>query len=317
MDNELVPVWCGFFAVDEYDLFSAAVDNALGLFGAEGQDIDEGYVELAAGDPEPEVYGFALTSLAVRCRAAATEQWPDICARQVMDWAEGEPQRTWLRNAPFGAVEHQMDAWLTGTREVKFDGDPEGSEQPFSVQVADGLYVSFLAEVPDLDDAPEMRSFVPNAAVHAWQLSAEDLLESARRRLRQLPPPNWDRKTVRIEDDNGNTIGTADVYLGSAPPDVSTPVSSWALILDEVGPVSFELSRLAAVPHRHLLIVDSPSEDPKAVKHRIRALDHHANHAYQTAADTDRVSSLKYVYRPPGNFRSFREYSQAREASSQ
>jgi hypothetical protein len=316
-DNQLVPVWREFFTVDEYEVFNVAVDEALGLFGAEGQDIDEGYVELAAGDPEPEVYEFALDSLAVRCRASATEQWPDICARQVMDWAEGEPQRTWLRNSPFGVIEHRMDVWLTGTREVKFEGDPEGSEQPFSVQVADGLYVSFLAEVPELNDAPAMRSFVPNAAVHAWHLTAEDLLESARRRLRRLPPPLWGLKTASIEDDHGKTVGSADVYFGSAPPDVSTPVSAWALILDEVSPVSFELSGLVAVPHRHLLIVGQPSEDPKTRKHCVRAVYHYANHAYQTAADINRVSALKYVYRPPGNFRSGREISQARETRSQ
>jgi hypothetical protein len=95
-------------------MFKAAVDAALGLFGAEGQDIDDGYVELAAGDPEPDVYEFALDSLAVRCRASATGQWPDICARQVMDWVEGVPQRTWLWNSPFGVVEHQLDVCRHG-----------------------------------------------------------------------------------------------------------------------------------------------------------------------------------------------------------
>src|SRR5258706_15449505 len=119
--------------------------------------------EVPAGDQEPEMYDLALDSLAVRCRASATEQWPDICARQVMDWVEGRPQLTWLMDSPFGLVEHEMDVWLTGTPEVKFAGDPEGSEQPFSVQVADGLYVSFLAEAPELNDAPAMRSFVPKA----------------------------------------------------------------------------------------------------------------------------------------------------------
>jgi len=315
-DDQVVPVWCDFFSVDEYDAFGAAVDDALGIFGAEGQDIDEGRVELAAGDPVATVYEFPLDLLAARCRASAGEQWPDICARHVMDWAEGEPQRSWLTNSPFDEVENLLDVWLTGKREVAFQGDPDGPDQPFSVRVADGLYASFLAEVPGLKDAPAMRSFVPNSAVCAWNLTAAEVLESGRRRLRRLPPPTWELRTAYIQDDQGGTEATAGVYFASAPSSVSTPVSAWALILDEVTPVVLEPAGLVAVPHRHTLIVGPPCDDDKTRNHHTRAVYHYADQAYEVVADIHRVSPLKYVYRPPGNFRSGREIGQARQPNS-
>lgn len=310
MAEPMVPDWCSFFELEEYHAFYGAVDDALGMYGAEGGDIDGGCVEMAAGH-FGEVYEFPLYALAVECRASEIQLWPDICGRQIVDWVEGESRRDWLTAAPFGAVEGLLRVWVTGEREVTYVGDPEGPEQPFAVRIADDLYVSLLADLPEYIDVAAIPQFVPNSAVRAWGLTAEELLDAARRRLRSLPPPVWEPTTVYLQDDQGRTGATGDVYVGRTRPDSDLPVSAWTLILDEVLPRPLGPDCTVAVPQRHLLVVGPPTDDATTGRGRVTAVRHHAGQAYRLAGEDDRVSCLTYRYRPPREFRSGRESAQA------
>ncbi|MEV6432250.1 hypothetical protein [Nocardia sp. NPDC051463] len=307
---DAMPQWCEFFSADEYDIFCTAVDDGLSLYGADGQDIDGGYVEMAAGEPSIEIYPFALSALAARCRESDTAQWSDLCSSRIMAWAEGRLQREWLTETPFNEVEALLEVWLYSRRELMFEAEPDHPDQPFCTQVADGLYACFVAVVPDIADAPTMHSFVPNSAVSAWNLTADELLDSVRRCLRRLPPPVWEKHTTTFVDDQQKLVGSGEVYFGSAPDGVDLPVSAWALIIDEVTPAPLVPAGLLAVPHRHLLLVGLPCIDAEERHFGTKALRRYTAQSCDNAHPDHRISSLYYVYRPPGSFVSNRELRQ-------
>ena len=266
-----MPGWCDFFDDDEYAEFDAAVTDALSLYGAENQDISEGYVELAAGDPRVEVHPFPLAGLAARCRQHPPADWPDLCASQVCDWSEGAPQREWLTGAPFPVVAPLLELWLTHEPELSFQDDPLAPDQPFSVRLADGLHASLVVEVPELAETPELPAFVPRSAVTAWGRDRIDLLAAARGRLRHLPPPTWH---VRALPGTG-----VEVRMAAAP-------AGFALLLDEVGPPELRTGpALLAAPTRNLLVLADPDTDVELLRPHVQA-------AWSRAADP--ISPLVY-----------------------
>src|SRR2546423_4623540 len=102
-----VPDWCGFFDADEYELFRGWVDDALSCFGADGQDLDEGIVELAAG-ADVAIHGFPLARLARRCKDSPQDEWNSLCFNQIDAWAESEAQYEWLERASLDEVRGRL-----------------------------------------------------------------------------------------------------------------------------------------------------------------------------------------------------------------
>src|SRR2546421_10246154 len=93
-----VPDWCAFFDADEYELFCEWVDDALSCFGAEGQDLSEGTVDLASGT-DVDIYPFPLDRLARRCRDRPQDEWNSICFNQIDAGSMCEAQYEWLARA--------------------------------------------------------------------------------------------------------------------------------------------------------------------------------------------------------------------------
>lgn len=172
-----VPDWCAFFTPDEYNRFAGEVNSALCCFGAEGQDIDAGYVSLAAGDPDPEVHDFDLDGLAEQCRASDIEDWSDLCFAAIDGYSTAQPQRDRLTRVTFPHVEERLEPWLAAEPELSFDAEPDSPDQPFSIRLEDGNYLHFLAAVPELEGIPEITTFVPNSAVRAWDMPVEKLVQ--------------------------------------------------------------------------------------------------------------------------------------------
>lgn len=179
--GDSVPDWCAFFTPDEYGRFAEEVDAAAGCFGADGQDIAAGHVTLAAGDPDPELHELDLTDLAGRCRASDIDEWPSLCFTAVDEFSTAQPQRDWLTRTSFAEVEELLEPWLADEPELLFEAEPDAADQPFSTPLEDGSHLHFLAAVPEFDDMPEITTFVPNSAVQAWSLSAEELVRWANR----------------------------------------------------------------------------------------------------------------------------------------
>jgi hypothetical protein len=291
-----VPDWCAYFDADEYDLFCAALDAACGCYGAEGLDFDDGWVELYAGDGMPDECGYSLHRLAARCRDSAPDEWESLCFRHISEWVEGCLHREWLDRTPFADVEPLLQVWLTAERPVQYEGGrPDDPDEPFSVPLAEGLYLSLLAEVPDLDEASGMVVLVPSSATRAWKQSAEDLLESARRQLRLLPPPIWTVRTIRFSNHLGPT--EVDLYYASAAPGVATPVSAWALLLSEVAPVPLPRGAYIVVPERNTLIL-TPNEVREVPTDRWWALFCKTHEAYGHADALAQVSRQNFGYVP-------------------
>lgn len=309
-DGAVVPYWCEFFSAEEYEAFHEAVDEAAAMYGGDGQDLHRGTLVMVAGEPL-EMCGFDLEYLADRCREQPREEWEGICKSQVMDWVEGGTQRAWLTAAAFDEVADLLTIRLTGEREVMFQGDPEGPDQPFSVRVADNLHASLVALAPELEGAPEIQVYVPNSATQAWGRTAEELLETARGNLRRLPPPTWETRMCSIADDDGEVVNVVDVYF-AAPPDLDlpVPVSSWLLILDDIAPVTLEPWAMATVPTRDSLVLSPLSPDDYELRgDQLAATYHYTDFMYDDASDEERVSPQKYIHRPPGEIISAREYA--------
>jgi hypothetical protein len=181
--RDAVPDWCEFFTLDEYNRFTAAVDSALGAFGADGQDLDAGYFSLAAGDPDPDMHDFEMDGLADQCRASDIEDWSTLCFSVIDDYVTGQPQRDWLNKVSFTQVEDLLEPWLADGPELLFEPESDDSEQPFSTRLEDGRYLHFLATVPELEGIPEITTFVPNSAVRAWNIPVEKLAQWGTQRL--------------------------------------------------------------------------------------------------------------------------------------
>ncbi|MFC9432470.1 hypothetical protein [Nocardia sp. NPDC057030] len=180
--RDAVPGWSEYFTLEEYNRFVAAVDAALGAFGADGQTIDAGYVSLAAGDPNPEVHDFDISGLAEQCRASNIEDWPILCFSVIDGYAMDQPQRDWLTGVSFAQVEDRLQPWLSDEPKLSLCG-LDYQEQPFSIRLEDGRYLHFLAAVPELGGVPEITTFVPNSAVRAWNIPVEKLAQWGHRHL--------------------------------------------------------------------------------------------------------------------------------------
>src|SRR2546423_5293253 len=120
-----VPDWCGFFDADEYELFGGWVDDALSCFGAGGQDLDEGIVELAAG-ADVAIHGFPLARLARLCKDRPQDEWNSLCFNQIDAWAESEGQYEWLERASLDEVRDRLRPRLgRGYRRVRGTTPPD------------------------------------------------------------------------------------------------------------------------------------------------------------------------------------------------
>ncbi|MEV0111566.1 hypothetical protein AB0H42_35355 [Nocardia sp. NPDC050799] len=181
--RDAVPDWCEFFTLDEYRRFADEVDSAMGAFGADGQDIDSGTVSLAAGYPDPEMEYFDIQGLAQQCRASDIEDWSTLCFSVIDDFVTDQPQRDWLTGVSFAQAEDSLQPWLADEPQLLFEPGPDDSEQPFSIRLEDGRYLHFLATVADLEDFPEVTTFVPNSAVRAWNIPVEKLVQWGTQRL--------------------------------------------------------------------------------------------------------------------------------------
>ncbi|WP_406234097.1 hypothetical protein [Nocardia sp. NBC_01009] len=172
-----VPSWCEFFTPDEYRSFASEVESALGCFGADDQDIYNGYVTLAVGTPDSELHEFDIEGLAAQCRASDVEEWSTLCFSMIDYFSTEGPQREWLTRASFTQVEDLLEPWLAAEPELSFDSEPDHPDQPFSTRLEDGSYLHFLATVPELDEIPEITTLVPNSAVRAWDMPVEKLVQ--------------------------------------------------------------------------------------------------------------------------------------------
>ncbi len=182
--RDAVPGWCEYFTLDEYNRFVAAVEAALGAFGADGQTIDAGYVSLVAGNPNREAHDFGIHGLAEQCRESEFEDWPVLCFSVIDGYVMDQPQRDWLTRVSFTQVEDRLEPWLADGPEWWLSEPlPDRQEQPFWIRLEDGRYLHFLATVPALEGIPEITTFVPNSAVRAWNIPVEKLVQWGTRHL--------------------------------------------------------------------------------------------------------------------------------------
>jgi hypothetical protein len=291
LDHE-VPDWCAFFSAEEFDTFCEAVDDALSAFGAEGQDVDGGWVSLAAGAPTVEVYEFPLEPVAARCRDVPCANWESVCFGVIHGWIDGAAQREWLRASKFIAVASQLRVWVSNQPPTTFESELADPAQPFSQALHDAYHVSFWIQVPELGDIPSIPAFVPNEAVAAWGASADELIAAAQDRLRRLPGLAWETITVELLDQHDKIEATVALQYLLGEPDSDPLPAAWALILNEIAPRPIEPGTLLAMPARQLLLLSYPEPDLDEVQ-RLRAVAHHADHAWNTAAE-DQLSPCDY-----------------------
>ncbi|MGX1804203.1 hypothetical protein ACWIGI_00685 [Nocardia sp. NPDC055321] len=175
----MVPEWCGHFTTDEYALFVEEVDEALGCFGADGQDIDMGCVVLAVGDPQPCPREFSIVSLARRCRADNIDDWSSMCFEAVDSLTIGQPQQHWLGGMSFEQVAALLRPWVGDEPQTRVEAALDDPDQPFAAQLDTGEYLHLLATVPELEGIPEVAVFVTNSVVRSWRVSINDLVHWA------------------------------------------------------------------------------------------------------------------------------------------
>jgi hypothetical protein len=287
-----VPDWCAFFDEDDYELFCEWVDDACSCFGAEGQDLSEGYVDLAAGQINVDVYTFPLSRLAERCRDSPKDEWNSICFGQVDAWTTGEAQHEWLARAPLDEVRGRLRPRL-GQGGPQYVGTaPDHPMETVRRRLARGLWVTILAEeVPsDDDDDPELDLEVHNAAMSAWGADPDQLLGIALDNLRGTQPPTWQEYTAKVpRDDTGEEVPVA-LAVGSGD------AAAWALLLADLFPELDREGLVVGVPTQHTLIL-CPVPDPVlsgGIAELVATLvrDELARGAYDA-----RISSGAYWYR--------------------
>ena len=252
-----VPDWCGFFDADEYELFCGWVDDALSCFGAEGQDLDEGIVELAAG-ADVAIHGFPLARLARRCKDSPQDEWNSLCFNQIDAWAESEAQYEWLERASLDEVRDRLRPRL-GRGYRRFEGTtPDDPREVVRGRLAPGLWVTVVAEeIPSgYDDEPLVEIEVHNAAMRAWDLGPDQLIGIALDNLRGTPLPAWQEYTAKVaREDTGEPVPVA-FAVGSG-----NTAAAWALLLAELFPEQDRAGLVVGVPARHRLVL-CPVPDP-------------------------------------------------------
>jgi len=252
-----VPDWCGFFDADEYELFRGWVDDALSCFGADGQDLDEGIVELAAG-ADVAIHGFPLARLARLCKDRPQDEWNSLCFNQIDAWAESEGQYEWLERASLDEVRDRLRPRL-GRGYRRFEGTtPDDPREVVRGRLAPGLWVTVVAEeIPSgYDDEPLVEIEVHNAAMRAWDLGPDQLIGIALDNLRGTPLPGWQEYTAKVtREDTGEPVPVA-FAVGSG-----NTAAAWALLLAELFPEQDRAGLVVGVPARHRLVL-CPVPDP-------------------------------------------------------
>ncbi|MFI6521232.1 hypothetical protein ACIBF1_37160 [Spirillospora sp. NPDC050679] len=277
-----VPPWCEFFDADAYEAFCEEVDDAAAAFGADGQDLSYGSLELSSGC-RGECPAFPLDHLARACHERPRGEWADLCFRQVDEWTVAGAQARWLERASFDEVRERLGVHLdNGQRH--WDGTTrDDPREPFRSPLADGLWIGlWVADVPGAhDDEPEVDVQVHNAAARAWGVGPDDLVRIALDNVRRDGPPAWTE--VRA--------GPVTLLEGWG-----SDASSWALLLDEALPETAG-GALVGVPGRSQLIVclDEGGETGQVMRDRVRDV-HAKTEVLRTVAD--RV----YRYRRGGSF---------------
>ncbi|MGA8117755.1 MAG: hypothetical protein WCA46_29315 [Actinocatenispora sp.] len=271
-----VPNWCDFFDGEEFEEFCEQVDDACGSFGADGQDVTEGFVELATG-AYAEIATFPLGRLAQRCRDSSREDWGDLCFAQVDAWSDGVPQAEWLESAEFARVRDGLRIHLyDGGAHYQGTG-PDDPAEYARLAVADGLWAGLVrAETPSAhDDEPAVDAAVHNAAADAWGTGPERLVEVALANLRRSEPaPHW------------NVEGAVREATASA---------GWALLLDEVAPDLVAGGALVAVPAQDSVIV-CPAPDEATRNALVGAVAELARQRVAGAAPGRDITDSVYWY---------------------
>ncbi|MGP4019520.1 hypothetical protein [Saccharopolyspora sp. 5N708] len=261
---EEVPTWCGFFDVDQFEAFREEVDDACDCFGAAGQEIESGFVELAAG-VHSDIYAFSLAQLAKRCAAEPREDWEGLIFGQIDDWSAAEAQAEWLEQATFEQVRDSLRIHLFDGS-PRYDDEPEEAEEVdeayeaedwFRLPLADGLWIGLVvAGTPSTDedeDEPEIDTQVHNAAVQAWGVEPDRLVEVALANLRREEGmPTWEELVVEVSDEDGQQVETITLLTAEN--------AAWVLLLDEVAPELAERGVVLAVPSQDTLLVAEAAE---------------------------------------------------------
>lgn len=251
---------------ERLDAFVDAVNEGLGQFGADNQDVFDS-VDLAAGSPHVEVLTFPTLPLALACVDRPESEWEDICRQLVHAWVDGTDQRAWMTAQPFAEVAGLLRPWLSHERTVTFQGDPDGPKQPWSEELLPGCWLSLFLDAPSASpELPEYPEFVPNQAVAAWGVSYEDLLEAARNRLRTQQCPEW-RSGIYAHPEEDYSI---EMYYLEQPEESDPIAVAWQLVLAEVAPKPLVPGTLIASPVRQVLMLSYP--DPELTVERRRAV---------------------------------------------
>jgi hypothetical protein len=262
---EEVPTWCGFFDVDQFEAFREEVDDACDCFGAAGQEIESGFVELAAG-VHSDIYAFSLAPLAKRCAEEPREDWAGLIFGQIDAWGVAEAQAEWREQASFEQIQDSLrihlfdgspryDEEAEETSEAAEVDEAEADEDWFRLPLADGLWIGLVvAGAPSTDeDEPEIDTQVHNAAVQAWGVEPDQLIEVALANLRrEEETPTWDELVVEVSDEDGQPLETITLLTADS--------AAWVLLLDEVAPELAERGVVLAVPTQDTLLVAEVTE---------------------------------------------------------
>jgi hypothetical protein len=192
-----VPEWCAFFDDEQYELFCGWMDDACSCYGAEGQDLSEGIVELAVATADTQIHAFALARLASRCRDHPPADWDRLCSDQVDDWVTAEGQHEWLERASFDQVRASLWPRLSQGHPRFVGTAPDDPRETFRRKLADGLWLNVVAdEVPGrYGDEPQIDVEVHHGALASWGIDGDELLRIALDNTRRARP-QWREQLV-------------------------------------------------------------------------------------------------------------------------
>lgn len=247
-----------YFEGERLEKFVDAVNEGLGQFGADNQDVFDSF-ELAAGLPVVEMLEFPTEPLALACRDEPVAEWERICCRMIDRWVTGGDQLEWIAAQPFADIAGRLRPWLSNEREIMFNGAADGPRQPWTRELLPGCWLSLFVDVPSLgQDMPAYSTFVHNEAVAAWGVSYEDLLAATNRRLRSLRPPKWQSNLYPHLDENDETTYRIEMSYVEESEETDPIPAVWQLILPEVAPRPLVPGTLIASPTRHVLMLSYP-----------------------------------------------------------
>ncbi|GIG71372.1 hypothetical protein [Phytomonospora endophytica] len=276
------------FTPADWEAFEEAVRSTLYAYGAEEQSIDGG-VELASGQPV-DIHYFDLGGLADRLAGTPREEWPGVCDSEISLLVNNDPQREWMIEAGFAGAAETIEPWLQTKPHEMFiprEGYDLHPDDPYSVPFAENLHVGFTVLAPENDVTDQLRTWVSNAVVEAWGVSAEELLEAVRARLRRQDPPIWHKRELTARDRDG-VKRPARALVAEArdqDEDEGTPASGWILLLDEILPPGVPDTLAVGIP-----LIDELFIAPEMVVAQ-RAYKHHLHGRH---GEREPVSPLAY-----------------------